>query len=57
MVSSNPTEIMCDDRHKKLFVIPFIKNQVNTMENGQPITFIDLNNDKNREYKVPGQQS
>jgi len=57
MVSSNPTEIMCNDRHKKLFVIPFIKNQVNTMENGQPITFIDLNNDKNREYKVPGNRA
>ena len=42
VTNTNSTELMCDDRLRQLFVIPFIKNYINTMESEQPITFIDL---------------
>ena len=56
MLSSNPTEIMCNDWHRRLFVIPFIKNYVNTMEHAQSIGFIELENAIGEEYPVPKQQ-
>lgn len=53
VTSTNSTEFLCDDRLRQLFVIPFIKNDINTMENEQPITFIDLDNDECESYTVP----
>jgi len=44
---------MCDDRLRQLFVIPFIKNYINTMESEQPITFIDLDNGECEGFAVP----
>ncbi|WP_350551467.1 hypothetical protein [Pseudoalteromonas sp. 120-MNA-CIBAN-0494] len=53
VTSTNSTEFMCDDRLRQLFVIPFIKNYINTMESEQPITFIDLDNGECGSYTVP----
>lgn len=53
VTSTNSTEFMCDDRLRQLFVIPFIKNYINTMVSEQPITFIDLDNGMCEAFAVP----
>ncbi len=53
LTSTNSTELMCDDRFKQLYVVPFIKNYANTIQSDQPIAFIDLDNDESEVFAVP----